>query len=497
MMIENTVFNYINEYDMIRDGDAVVAGVSGGADSVCLLILLAEYKKGHPFTLIAAHVHHGLRENADGDEAYVKELCERLHVPLKILHIDAKSEAERLGVSVEEAGRIKRYEFFREISKGGKIAVAHHRDDLCETMLFQMFRGSGISGLRGILPVSGEIIRPLLSLSREEIEAYLKEEGISWRTDESNEELIFARNRIRHEILPVAEEICAGAKEHMAESAARLREIEEYIKARAEAEKNKYLVYFPGKSEFREDKDSILIKNEITELPKALSGELILQALCEIAGKKRDIGLAQVEALYGLFFSQVGRKREFIYGLKAEREYEGVRLFQISEITEEGKTESKQDNKTDSKQHGQLEGLQDGIQETVQVVLNGDEFSLGGEYFVNARLLSGVSLKKIPTDSYTKWLNYDTINNCLVFRHPEKNDYLIINKEGGRKLLKDYFVNEKIPAKKRPALWVLADGDRILWVVGYRIGEDAKVTETTGKAIEIKVKEDPFYGRAH
>ena len=298
---------------------------------------------------------------------------------------------------------------------------------------------------------------------------------------------------IRHEILPVAEEICAGAKEHMAESAARLREIEEYIKARAEAEKNKYLVYFPGKSEFREDKDSILIKNEITELPKALSGELILQALCEIAGKKRDIGLAQVEALYDLFSSQVGRKREFIYGLKAEREYEGVRLFQSSGATEEGKAESKQDDKTDSKQ----EGLQDGIQETVQVVLNGDEFSLGGEYFVNARLLSSVSLKKIPTDSYTKWLNYDTINNCLVFRHPEKNDYLIINKEGGRKLLKDYFVNEKIPAKKRPALWVLADGDRILWVVGYRIGEDAKVTETTGKAIEIKVKEDPFYGRAH
>lgn len=493
MMIKNRIFEYINEYGMICDGDAVVAGVSGGADSVCLLILLAEYQKGHPFTLIAAHVHHGLRENADGDEAYVKELCERLHVPLKILHIDAKSEAERLGVSVEEAGRIKRYEFFREISKGGKIAVAHHRDDLCETMLFQMFRGSGISGLRGILPVSGEIIRPLLSLSREEIEAYLKEEGIYWRNDESNEELIYARNRIRHEILPVAEEICAGAKEHMAESAARLREIEEYIKAQAETEKNKYLVYFPGKNEFREDTDSILIKNEITELPKALSGELILQALCEIAGKKRDIGLAQVEALYDLFSSQVGRKREFIYGLKAEREYEGVRLFQSSGVTEEGKAESKQDDKTDSKQ----EGLQDERKEVVQVIPDGEAFSLGGEYIVNVCLLSGFDFKKIPTDSYTKWLNYDTINNCLVFRHPEKNDYLIINKEGGRKLLKDYFVNEKIPAKKRPALWVLADGDRILWVVGYRIGEDAKVTETTGKAIEIKVKEDPFYGRAH
>ena len=182
MMIKNRIFEYINEYGMICDGDAVVAGVSGGADSVCLLILLAEYQKGHPFTLIAAHVHHGLRENADGDEAYVKELCERLHVPLKILHIDAKSEAERLGVSVEEAGRIKRYEFFREISKGGKIAVAHHRDDLCETMLFQMFRGSGISGLRGIQPVSGDIIRPLLSVSREEIEASLRKKVFTGAT---------------------------------------------------------------------------------------------------------------------------------------------------------------------------------------------------------------------------------------------------------------------------------------------------------------------------
>lgn len=483
MLFQEKVFNFIRENRMIEDGDTVVAGLSGGADSVCLFLLLEKYRSVCPFTLTAAHVHHGLRKNADGDEAYVRELCDRYNVPLKLLHIDARAVSGELGVSVEEAGRIKRYEFFREVlsgSENGKTAVAHHRDDLCETMLFQLFRGSGISGIRGILPVSGNIIRPLLDVSREEIERYLTEEGISWRTDESNEELTYARNRIRHEILPVAEEITPCAKEHMAESAKRFREIEEYIKIQTAAEKEKYFRYAPsGKGT---EKGSILLLNEIANLPKALSGELILEALTEVAGKKRDIGLVQVEAVRELFFTQVGRRRDFIYGLLAEREYEGVR------IAVRYRAPVKEEKNENPEVTGDTE---------IKVIPDGGEFCPGSGYICRARLIPDPDLKKIPEDSYTKWLNYDTINNCLVFRRPRGGDYLVINKEGGRKPLKDYFVNEKIPAGERMSRLVLADGDRILWVVGLRIGEDAKITGNTKTAIEISIKEDPFYGRAY
>ena len=490
------ISKFIAENQMIKEGDTVVAGVSGGADSVCLLYMLSKYRETCPVHLIAVHVHHGLRENADGDEAYVGKLCESLNVPLKIFHIDAKKEAVERGVSVEEAGRIKRYELFRSVldEEGdgkGKIAVAHHKDDLCETMLFQMFRGSGISGLRGMLPVSGDVIRPLLCTGRAEIEEYLNSEGISWRTDESNSELIYARNRIRHEIMPIAEEICKGASDHMAESAKRLSEIEEYIKLQAGAEKDKYI-----RSTKEGEKKSLLLLNETVSLPKALLGELILEALCEISGKKRDIGLVQVEAVTDLFSLQVGRKRELIYGILAEREYDGVRLSLeergARSVTEAGKGfESAGQNAADDGNKSEQPDTE------IQIPTDGTEFPLGEDYIVRAEILSDPDLKKIPADSYTKWLNYDTINNCLVFRHPKMGDFLTVNKEGGRKLLKDYFVNEKIPTKERENLWVLADGSRILWVVAHRIGEDAKITENTKNAIQIIIKEGSFHGRTY
>ena len=138
------ISDFIEKENMIGDGDVIVAGVSGGADSVCLLYVLKEYARTCPFTLIAAHVHHGLRKNADGDEAYVRSLCKEWNIPLHVLHIDAAKEAKEAGISVEEAGRVKRYEFFRQIlneeatAADGRIAVAHHMDDLSETMLFRV-----------------------------------------------------------------------------------------------------------------------------------------------------------------------------------------------------------------------------------------------------------------------------------------------------------------------------------------------------------------------
>ena len=518
-MMEKKVFAYMEKQHMLQDGDTVVAGVSGGADSVCLLLLLWEYAKNHRITLIAAHVHHGLRDAADGDEEFVTKLCGELNVPLRILHIYAKKEAEERGVSVEEAGRICRYEFFRQILKeavtnsgeSGKIAVAHHRDDLCETMLFQLFRGSGISGMRGILPVSGDIIRPLLDTERAEIEEYLVQKQISWRTDESNAETLYARNRIRHEIMPVAREICSGAGLHMARNAERLREIEEYISEQAEKEKGKVLE-FRGKpvkgeegaaeengADIAEETGegaaeeivqgaggesggsvSVLIRPEITELPEALKGELVLQALCAVAGRKRDIGFVQVDAILNFFNSQVGRKREFIYGIKAERIYEGILLSRETvknntSCTEEVEIRIYEACPDENKKN-----------ETQEFFLKSGQEE--GGFAGRARMVSAPDMKKIPVDSYTKWLNCDKINNCLLFRHPGQGDYIVVNKDGGTKLLKDYFVNEKIPAAERPDLWVLADGSRVLWIAGYRIGEDAKISEETRKVLEVSLK---------
>ena len=164
----------ISRYGIIEQGDRITAGISGGADSVCLLLLLLELKPKYGLTLKAVHVHHGLRgAEADEDEAFVRELCERLSVPLSVRHADVKRQAERTGCSEEEAGRKLRYQVLKEEAEGGKIATAHHSDDNCETILFNILRGTGFAGLAGIPQVNGDVIRPLLHVTREQIEEYL------------------------------------------------------------------------------------------------------------------------------------------------------------------------------------------------------------------------------------------------------------------------------------------------------------------------------------
>ena len=196
---------YAEKYQMIRPGDRIVAGISGGADSVCLLFLLRELCREKGAGLFAVHVNHGLRgAEAGEDEAYVRKLCGELKVPLRVFSFDVRGRAREEHLTLEEAGRLCRYEAFEEEAErigGTRIAVAHHAGDQAETVLFQLFRGSGLKGLAGIRPVRDNVIRPLLCTGREEIEAWLTERGIEWRTDSTNLTTDYTRNRIRGEIL--------------------------------------------------------------------------------------------------------------------------------------------------------------------------------------------------------------------------------------------------------------------------------------------------------
>ena len=214
--VKQRVREYMRSWEMTEPGDGILAGVSGGADSVCLLFLLDELKAELGIRLAAFHLNHGLRgAEADRDEAYVKEICGRLGVPLAVAHENVAEYAASRGISGEEAGRILRYEHMKEAAERfscQKTATAHHRDDSAETVLFNMFRGSGLKGLSGIRPVRGEVIRPLLCLSRAEIAGYLEERGIPWCEDSTNGENVYTRNRIRNQLLPwVKENINARA----------------------------------------------------------------------------------------------------------------------------------------------------------------------------------------------------------------------------------------------------------------------------------------------
>ncbi|MCR4586461.1 MAG: tRNA lysidine(34) synthetase TilS [Lachnospiraceae bacterium] len=302
-MIKEKVKKYIEEERMADGSEHILAAVSGGPDSVCMLMILKEL--GYETEVL--HVHHGLREAADEDEEFVRALGEKLDVPFLCRRVDVKSYAEKEHLSTEEAGRRLRYAFFEEraeeLEKTGKkvlIAVAHNMDDNAETVLFQLFRGSGPKGLCGIPPLRDRVIRPMLCCRRSEIEEYLASRDQGYRIDESNETNDYTRNRIRHIILPAAnEQINARSTEHVAGSAAMLREAEDFIEdALGEA--------YVENVRF-EDGIAHIGREGFKKLHPYIRKRLLLAVMKEVCGSARDITAVHLRLFDELFSMETGK----------------------------------------------------------------------------------------------------------------------------------------------------------------------------------------------
>ena len=227
----NKLTAFVKQYDMIQPGDTVICAVSGGADSVALLFSLYLLKEKLGITLEAAHFNHHLRgEESDRDEAFVRDFCDRYDIPL---HLGGGTvTAGKKGL--EAAARDARYAFLRGLS--GKIATAHTADDNAETVLLHLIRGTGLKGLGGIMPVSGNVIRPMLGITRQEVEAFLEEWCLSHIEDSSNGGDAFLRNRIRHHVMPLLKEENPRIGQNLSAMALRLRQDEEYLSAQADFE---------------------------------------------------------------------------------------------------------------------------------------------------------------------------------------------------------------------------------------------------------------------
>ncbi len=206
------VKNTISEYNMIKNGDNVIVALSGGADSVCLLYILNELKQEITFTVEAVHINHCIRgKESDEDETFCIDLCKKLNIPLKVYRVDIPKLTEISGKSMEETARDVRYEKFAEVSKNiSKVATAHTLSDNAETVIFNMIRGTGFKGLCGIPPVRENIIRPLIEITRQQVETYLKHINQNFKTDSTNLSDDYTRNKIRHKIIPIMTEINNG-----------------------------------------------------------------------------------------------------------------------------------------------------------------------------------------------------------------------------------------------------------------------------------------------
>ena len=237
--VSDKVAAYISRYDMLRPGMKVLCAVSGGADSMCMLHLLLENSERLRVSVCAAHFNHSLRgEESDRDCAFVQSWCRERKIPFFSEKGDVASYASEHGIGLEEAARKLRYDFLRRACEKlacDRIATAHHLEDNAETVLFHLVRGTGPEGLSGIPPVRDVIVRPLLCLQRQEIEAYLMENGISYVEDSSNASDAYSRNRLRHHVLPELKEINAFYGEAMLRMGELLRQDEACLNSLAEA----------------------------------------------------------------------------------------------------------------------------------------------------------------------------------------------------------------------------------------------------------------------
>jgi tRNA(Ile)-lysidine synthase len=443
---------------MIEANDKVMVGISGGADSVCLLFVLLELSREMHFKLLAVHVNHGLRgAEADRDEEFVRRLCAECGVEFVCRHCGVRDRAEREKLSLEEAGRLCRYEIFSEEAKShgcNKIAVAHHANDQAETMLFHLFRGSGLRGLAGMEPVSGNRIRPLLCVERREIEEWLKERGISYCTDSTNQEEVYTRNRIRGRVIPCAEEMNTAAVRHMGEAAEELRRVEEYLEEETRAASERCV---------SREADGIHIRKEAFEqLQPLLQGRLLRRCIEEAGGGLKDVERTHIRLLRELFGKQTGSSLDLPGDRRAVREYQGIRLGKAGEEA-----------------FGAAGGQAVCPQIPGILDIDGKKWTFSLENIEKTEL--------IPEKTYTKWFDYDKITKCLEIRGRLPGDYLEINRDHNTKKLKNYFIDEKIPGQDRERIWLLADGNHIIWIPGRRISERYKVTEETRRILKVQI----------
>ena len=459
--IQKKVEHYIEAYHMLDGVENVVAGVSGGADSMCMLNILLQLRERYGYHLTVVHIHHGIRgQSADEDMEYVEKFCGEKKIEFFGFHYKVEELAKVWHMSDEEAGRKIRYEAFEKIlgqNGGGKIAVAHNSGDSSETFLFQLFRGSGIKGLTGIAPVRENIIRPILCLDREEILEYLCENGIDYRTDETNRENHYSRNKIRNELLPyISQNINEKAAWHIRQTAEALGEIETYLEKQTDQAWQDIAEYKEG--------ECWLDREKLNEQDIVIRKRICRRAVAQMAGKLKDITSVHIDIVLDIIRGESGRKADLPYGLEVYREYGKIGIAKRKKQEKDGQI------CIDCNMEGE----------------DGKKIRCDRGAFFIKKIKNMPANRKIQEKMYTKWMDYDILKSTFQIRTRRPGDYIVVNQEGGRKKLKDYFIDLKIPREERDRILLVAEGSEVFWVVGYRISERVRITEKTGSMLQIE-----------
>ncbi len=456
---ENKVSKYINDNKMLTVNDKIIVGVSGGADSVALFTVLVGLKEKYNLSLKVVHINHGLRKEAVEEAHYVEKLCRENNVEFVLKNLDVASVSKRMGLGTEETGRILRYmAFAEEAGEDGKIAIAHNLNDKAETMLFFLCRGTGPRGMASIKAVTGNRIRPLLCVTREEIEDYLSKKEIEFYTDSSNLTDLYTRNRIRNEVLPLlAEKVNPRSMEHISQAAESIEALDDYVSSVADTELTRITV--------KSDETSYtVLRDGLNGLHKAVLRECIKHMIDKLVPGNKDITLTHIDSVISLAASSENASVNLPYAIVATCEYNNLTLSK---------------------------GLRSEKVEDIDLDLAEGTFEVDGLGMVKVSVFDKTADFVLLQKEYTKYFDCDKINIRPTLRHRREKDFLTINEKMGRKKLKSFFIDRKYPVSKREETFLVADGSHVMWVIGDRISEYYKVDEKTKRIISIEViKED-------
>ncbi len=441
-----------HRYGLLAPGDKVLVAVSGGPDSVVLLHALHTCSNRLGITLHVAHLNHGIRaEASDLDEEFVRSLAQEFGLPVTVERMDVPALRQQMRMGMEEAARDLRYEFLQRSAReigAQKIAVGHNADDRVESVLFNIIRGTGIDGLGSIRPVRGNIVRPLIDTPRSEIEAYIDENALPFRIDESNQDVSYSRNRIRHELLPLLER---DYNPQIREALIRLAGI---------ASDQSDLMEVVTQSALR----AVTFRGSIDatfllDLPSALGYELIRSELMRLKGDLKDVSFEQIDRVLQALRAGDDFTITLPSGsLYAERRGMQFRLREAETIPEVMFFDH-------------------------QIAVPGTTAIPEIGITITSRLSDYAAPGKTSPDE--AFIDAGAIAGALRVRNLEPGDRIIPFGMKVRKKLQDVFVDKKIPRAQRAKAAVVTDDEKVLWVVGIVTSEAARVTGSTAQVVHL------------
>lgn len=460
-MIESKVLNTINEYKMFNINDRVLIGVSGGPDSMCLLNILYILREKLNISISVAHVNHCLRGfESDKDEEFVKNFCNNHSISFHSKRINVTLLAQEEGISCEAAGRNARYEYFKEISNEynyTKVAIAHNSNDLAETVLMRIMRGTGMDGLVGIKAVRDNFyVRPLINCSRFEIENYCIKNKVDFRIDKTNLQNIYTRNKIRLDLIPYIEKNfnmnIMGALNRLSQT---VKLDNDYLESVAY---EKYKIYCKKYLEM------VIISIEAFNEPKAILNRVIRFAISDLKGDIYNIEKTHIYDVINLQRNSTGKRKLLPGNILIENVYGVIQISILKDIKPN--------------------------------IIAGSQVLYINRKNIISNLSIEVELKIILKDEYLKVINqnlieyfdYDKITKGIAIRQRKEGDRIRPLGMKGSKKLKDLFIDMKISKDKRDVTPIICFGNDIAWVVGYRVSDKFKITEETKNILEIKVE---------